>query len=153
MSSQSLFRLNVAGILQASDGRILVCERLGQKNSWQFPQGGVDLGENLEEALKRELSEEVGVLPETYSIRIQKGPYRYTYENGLLRGFAGKDQHFFLLDYKGPLDAIRLDLPHPEFQNYAWIRPETFRIEWLPEMKKEMYRRVFSDLLHTALRD
>lgn len=151
MSSDPQFRLNVAGILQTTDGRILVCERLGQKSAWQFPQGGVDEGETLEEALFRELSEEIGVPSSTYRIRARSGPYRYVYEKGPLRGFAGKDQHFFLADYTGALDAIQLDLPHPEFQQYAWIEPGSFRMEWLPSMKKAMYRSVFHDLLGTAL--
>jgi putative (di)nucleoside polyphosphate hydrolase len=151
MASKLEYRLNVAGILQSSDGRVLICERLGQSNAWQFPQGGVDAGETLEQALFRELEEEIGVPSSAYQIRTQSGPYRYTYEKGLIRGFAGKDQHFFLVDYSGALDAIRLDLPHPEFQNYAWIEPAHFRMEWLPVMKKEMYRAVFRDLLGTAL--
>jgi putative (di)nucleoside polyphosphate hydrolase len=147
------YRLNVAGILRLPDGKILICERLGQKNAWQFPQGGVDEGESLEEALMRELREEIGVHPASYRIHSRRGPYRYRYPHGLLRGFAGKDQHFFLLDYQGSTDAIELDLPHPEFQSYAWIAPSDFLMEWLPDMKKEMYRAVFRDLLGTALKD
>jgi putative (di)nucleoside polyphosphate hydrolase len=111
----------------------------------------VDEGETLEQALFRELAEEIGVEPSAYRIRSQSGPYRYTYENGSIRGFAGKDQHFFLVDYAGDLNAIRLDLPHPEFQNFQWIEPVHFRLGWLPNMKKEMYRRVFRDLLGTVI--
>jgi putative (di)nucleoside polyphosphate hydrolase len=153
MTTDPLFRLNVAGILRSSDGRILICERLGQKDAWQFPQGGVDEGESLEKALFRELNEEIGVLPTAYAIRKQSGPYRYMYPGGLLRGFRGKDQHFFLADYFGLLQDIVLDQPHPEFQSFAWIEPEQFETRWLPEMKKPMYREVFHDLLGIALKD
>lgn len=153
MASEERFRLNVAGILQIADGRVLICERLGKKNAWQFPQGGVDKGETLEQALFRELAEEIGVPSSAYRIRARSGPYRYVYENGPLRGFTGKDQHFFIADYAGALDAIHLDLPHPEFQQYAWIAPGEFRMAWLPNMKKAMYRSVFKDLLGTVLAD
>ena len=151
MSKSQKFRLNVAGILRDSQGRILVCERLGHTGAWQFPQGGVDDGESLEQALFRELREEIGVDSDSYAIVAQKGPYRYAYDGGPIRGVDGKDQHFFLAHYSGPQDAIQLDLPHPEFQAYQWIAPSAFQIDWLPNMKKVMYQHVFADLLDTKL--
>ncbi len=144
---QARFRLNVAGILRDKHGRILVCERLGKRGSWQFPQGGVDPGETLEAALHRELYEEIGVTPEQIEVRNTRGPYRYDFDGHVVKGFSGKDQHFFLVHYHGPEDAIRLDMPHPEFQAYRWILPETFELSWLPPMKRQMYRSVFTDLL------
>jgi len=141
------FRLNVAGILRDSQGRILICERVGKRGSWQFPQGGVDPGETLEGALARELYEEIGVTPEHTEIRNQKGPYRYEFEGSLVKGYHGKDQHFFLVHYHGKENGIHLDMPHPEFQAYRWIWPETFDLKWLPPMKRAMYTKVFSDLL------
>jgi putative (di)nucleoside polyphosphate hydrolase len=141
------YRLNVAGILRDPHGRILICERLGKRGSWQFPQGGVDPGETLEGALARELYEEIGVTPEQTEVRNQKGPYRYDFEGAVVKGFNGKDQHFFLVHYHGPEDAVCLDMPHPEFQSYRWILPETFELKWLPPMKRSMYRSVFADLL------
>jgi putative (di)nucleoside polyphosphate hydrolase len=141
------FRLNVAGILRDVHGRILICERLGRRGSWQFPQGGVDPGESLEAALSRELWEEIGVTPEQTELRNQAGPYRYSFDGAVVKGFHGKDQHFFLVHFHGNENDIRLDMPNPEFQAYRWILPETFNLLWLPEMKREMYRKVFSDLL------
>ena len=141
------FRLNVAGILRDTHGRILICERMGKRGSWQFPQGGVDPGESLQGALHRELYEEIGVTPEQTEIRNQSGPYRYDFEGAVVKGYHGKDQHFFLVHFHGPEDAIRVDPPHPEFQAYRWILPETFDLNWLAPMKREMYRRVFADLL------
>ena len=151
MSKLGNFRLNVAGILMDARGRILICERLGNAGAWQFPQGGVDDGETLEQALFRELQEEIGVDKTSYRVSAQKGPYHYAYDGGPIRGFDGKDQYFFLATYSGPEDAIRLDLPHPEFQAYQWISPSDFKIDWLPNMKKAMYIRVFEDLLETKL--
>lgn len=141
------YRLNVAAILKDSRDRILICERLGRKGSWQFPQGGVDPGETLEAALTRELYEEVGVTPEQAEIRSSAGPYRYDFEGAVIKGYHGKDQHFFLIRYHGPEDGIRLDMSSPEFQAYRWILPEDFNLDWLPPMKRPMYRQVFDDLL------
>jgi hypothetical protein len=38
-------------------------------------------------------------------------------------------------------------MPHPEFQAFRWILPETFDLQWLPVMKRPMYKQVFADLL------
>ena len=46
-----------------AEGFILVAERSNIRGAWQFPQGGVDPGEGLEEALFREIEEEIGVIP------------------------------------------------------------------------------------------
>ncbi len=43
----SSYRSNVAAILRRGDGKILVAERMNFKHAWQFPQGGVDKGEDL----------------------------------------------------------------------------------------------------------
>ncbi len=150
--SKNRFRLNVAGILRDVHGRILICERLGRKGSWQFPQGGVDPGESLQGALHRELYEEIGVGPEQIEVRNQAGPYRYEFDGLLVKGFHGKDQHFFLVHYHGDENAICLDMPNPEFQAFRWILPESFDLLWLPPMKRPMYQQAFADLLWIDLK-
>lgn len=57
--------VNVAvAVVQRGDGRILLAERPRDKESggfWEFPGGKFDAGERAEQALKRELHEEVGL--------------------------------------------------------------------------------------------
>ena len=55
------YRPNAAAILRRPDGKILVGERINFKHAWQFPQGGVDKGEDLIAAMFREVEEEIGV--------------------------------------------------------------------------------------------
>lgn len=142
------YRANVAGILRNAAGQILVCERLGVPEAWQFPQGGIDEGETPEQALTRELREETGVLPEHFTIIARRGPYRYLYGNGRVKkGFHGKEQLYFLCDFTGEDAHIDVATEHPEFQAFRWIAPEDFQLRWLPEMKREVYRAVFTDLL------
>ena len=151
-SSKLKFRLNVAGILQDPAGRILVCERLNNAGAWQFPQGGVDKGETLEIAVARELEEEIGVAPTQWDFVRQGGPYRYTFADGKqVRGFDGKDQHFFVLAYHGEPEAINVNMPNPEFCAYKWILPTEFDLACVPEMKRSMYKLVFQDLLGVEL--
>ncbi len=51
-------------------GQVLWAKRIGH-NAWQFPQGGIQFGETPEQALYRELREEVGLLPEHVQIVAQ----------------------------------------------------------------------------------
>jgi len=139
-------RANVAGILRNEAGKILVCERLGVDDAWQFPQGGIDPGETPAQALVRELREEIGLLPHHFTIVEHRGPYRYLYGSGRLKkGYHGKEQLYFLCDFHGKDREIRVETDHPEFQNFRWIDPARFQIGWLPEMKREVYRTVFAE--------
>ena len=150
--SEFEYRSNVAGILRNPEGRILVCERLEVEGAWQFPQGGVDEGESLEEALRRELWEEIGVVPEDYRIVETRGPYRYLFGDGRRkRGYHGKEQHYFLCDFSGPDARIRVETEHPEFRAWKWIAPAEFQTGWLPDMKLEVYRAVFRDFFKITL--
>ena len=54
------FRSNIAIVISNGRGKVFLAKRLGQK-AWQFPQGGIDAGESAEQALYRELYEEVGL--------------------------------------------------------------------------------------------
>jgi 8-oxo-dGTP diphosphatase len=53
----------VAGVL-VQNGRVLICQRRADDHhpgKWEFPGGKVEPGERLDEALRRELHEELGV--------------------------------------------------------------------------------------------
>ena len=154
-SSDENFKLrqNVAGILVQSDsGKILICERYKSAGAWQFPQGGVDEGENLQQALIRELNEEISLNAEDYTILDQKGPYQYMFGGGrMVKGHHGKIQHYFLARLDSPSSRINVKTAHPEFQDIRWIQPSEFKIKWLPEMKHEVYRAVFKDFFGVDL--
>jgi putative (di)nucleoside polyphosphate hydrolase len=138
------YRRNVAGLLVNSQGRVLICERRDHKNSWQFPQGGVDPHETLIEALHRELEEELGLEPRHYQILRQEGGYRYVFPNGAtrFRKFIGQEQTYFLCKMLGSDADIRLDRHRPEFVDWKWIEPEEFQLDWLPEFKRPVYKAV-----------
>lgn len=140
------YRANVAAILRKPNGEILICERLAMPGAWQFPQGGVDEGETWEQALVRELREEIGILPEDLQIVERRGPYRYLFGNGRMKkGHHGKEQYYFLADFSGSDSRINVHTEHPEFQAFRWIQPSEFERRWLPEMKHEVYQAVFSE--------
>jgi len=147
MNIEMNYRANVAGILRNAAGQILVCERLGAPEAWQFPQGGIDAGETPEQALARELREEIGVRPDHFAIVSRHGPYRYLYGNGRIKkGYHGKEQLYFLCDFIGHDGHINVATAHPEFQAFRWIAPRAFDLAWLPAMKRDVYRAVFAEI-------
>ena len=141
------YRPNVAGILCDGNGKILVGERLKHEGAWQFPQGGVDKGESLREALHRELEEEIGVSPDLYEIIEERGGYRYEFSGGRLKfgTYGGQEQTYFLCHFLGRPKQVRTDTKHPEFQAVRWIEPSDFDLKWVPKFKREVYAQVMRD--------
>jgi putative (di)nucleoside polyphosphate hydrolase len=146
------FRPNVALLLVDSRDRLLICERLGAPGSWQFPQGGVDKGEEVEAALLREVQEEVGLPAGAFEILASKGGYRYVFPQEVLairkmkkRGFEGQEQTYYLCRMRDDAPPINIEQEPREFQDFRWIDPKEFQLEWLPEFKREVYRAVMRD--------
>ncbi|RMD80390.1 MAG: RNA pyrophosphohydrolase [Gammaproteobacteria bacterium] len=124
------FRPNVGIILSNAEGRLLWARRIGQ-DAWQFPQGGIRRGESPEEALFRELHEELGLEPRHVSVLGQtRGWLRYRLPRRYIRRrrpgggptCIGQKQVWFLLRLEAEDSAVRLDLTdHPEFDAWRWV--------------------------------
>ena len=137
-----LYRPNVAAVIMNEEGEMLIAERSHIRGSWQFPQGGVDPGEGLEEALFREIEEEIGVKPELIKLLQRKGGYRYDFPKGRLKFgiYGGQEQVYYLCRFLGKDRDINLDTDHREFGRWRWIKPDRFDIEWVPKFKRHVYR-------------
>ena len=148
------YRPNVAAIFRKpKSGQILVGERSDHKNSWQFPQGGVDKGEDLIGALKREVEEEIGIIPKQYTLVSCHTNYRYKFPGGHLKKgkFCGQEQTYFLCDFDGKKNSIDLTNTDHEFRDYKWIYPKDFQLEWVPKFKRPVFKRVFRDFFGIKL--
>lgn len=154
-----LYRPNAAAIIVNHDGLLLICERKGNAEAWQFPQGGIDDGETAQQAAEREVFEEVGYRPGDYSMEDARGNYRYDYPEEVLndvkrkRGvpYVGQEQTYFLCRLHAGAPEPRLDAR--EFCRYRWIWPVDFKLEWLPPFKREVYRAVLKDFFGVDLTD
>ena len=143
------FRANVGIILTNDEGKLMLAGRVGAKG-WQFPQGGVDHGEDVESAMYRELREEVGleredvdVLGATDDWLRYRLPEKFVRKNSKPR-CIGQKQRWFLLKLLASEDRLRFDLgEEPEFDRIRWVD------FWRP-VNEVIYfkRRVYASALH-----
>lgn len=145
------FRANVGIILCNREDRVLWARRARQ-DAWQFPQGGIKKNETSEEAVYRELGEEVGLGPEhirvvgcTRSWLRYRLPSRFVrYGNKPL--CIGQKQIWYLLRFIGQEQDVRLDLTDkPEFDYWRWVN------YWHPlgeiiYFKRKVYQRALNEL-------
>ena len=121
------FRPNVGIILTNSDDQLLWARRIRQ-DAWQFPQGGIRAEETPEQAMYRELSEEIGLRPQHVTLLgATRGWLRYRLPERFIRRHqkpvcVGQKQVWFMLRLIGQERHVRLDLSDkPEFDNWRWV--------------------------------
>ena len=113
------YRPNVGVVLFHRDGRVWLGRRAGAPGpyNWQFPQGGVEPGEDLETAARRELAEETGARHATYLGRTD-GWIVYDFPPGMSSaknwwGFKGQKQVWFAFRFDGAENEFdRLERVH-----------------------------------------
>jgi putative (di)nucleoside polyphosphate hydrolase len=142
------FRANVGIIVCNCAGQVFWGKRLGQ-HSWQFPQGGIDEGETDEEAMYRELHEEVGLLPK--DVRIvgsTSGWLRYRLPPHMVRKAnkplcIGQKQRWFLVHLLSHDSNFNLRATSkPEFDGWRWVD------FWHPSQEVIYFKRkVYEDAL------
>lgn len=121
------YRANVGIILTNQQRQVLWAKRIGQE-AWQFPQGGMLPHETPEQALWRELEEEIGLNAHQASIlAVSHRWLRYRLPKRLIRHHVkplciGQKQKWFLLLLKQSDDAVNLTYsPTPEFSEWRWV--------------------------------
>ena len=152
------FRPNVGIVLlqsptrDAPSNRVLWARRVGGFNAWQFPQGGINASESTEEAVFRELYEEIGVSADAVTVLGQTASWlryrlpRHMRRNNSTPGFVGQKQKWFLLQLHAPDDAVRLDLHNkPEFDDWQWVS-FYYPIKQVVDFKQDVYRRALVEL-------
>ena len=144
------FRPNVGIILANERGQVLWAKRVGQ-DAWQFPQGGIESQESPEEALYRELMEEIGLGEDSVEVvGSTKGWLRYRLPKRMLRqnasSFVGQKQKWFLLKMLSDDKTVTFEHTEtPEFDLWQWV---TY---WYPlgqvvSFKQDVYRRAMKEL-------
>ncbi len=146
------FRPNVGIVLANDEGQLLWARRV-RRDGWQFPQGGVDSGETPQQAMYRELHEEVGLLPEQVKLlACTHGWLRYRLPGNLRRteqapSFVGQKQKWFLLRLLDEDGAVSVDRGHqPEFDQWRWVS-YWYPLSQIIFFKREVYRKALGELV------
>ena len=145
------FRPNVGIILLNHRNQVFWGKRI-RTHSWQFPQGGIKHGESPEQAMFRELHEEVGLLPDHVRIVARTRDWlRYEVPNHFIRKdarghYKGQKQIWFLLQLMGRDTDMNLRASnHPEFDAWRW-HDYWIPLETVIEFKRDVYQLALSEL-------
>jgi putative (di)nucleoside polyphosphate hydrolase len=145
------FRPNVGIVLLNARNQVFWGKRL-RTHSWQFPQGGIQHGESPEQAMLRELHEEVGLMPEHVHIVARTRDWlRYEVPSHFIRKdarghYRGQKQIWFLLQLVGRDSDMNLRATdHPEFDAWRW------NDYWVPldmviDFKRNVYELALTEL-------
>ena len=154
----SLYRPCVGVMLVNRHGHAFVGKRIDNREGdfWQMPQGGVDEGEEPDQALLRELWEETGATA-THVEVVARLPGELLYDlpdslKGKLWGgrYVGQRQTWYLARFTGADNDIDLEAHDPpEFCEWKWVVPELLP-ELIVPFKREVYAAIvagFRDLI------
>ena len=139
-------------ILSNTQGKVLWARRIGQ-NAWQFPQGGIKAHETPQQALFRELWEEVGL--ESRHVEVlgaTRGWLRYKLPKCLMRRqdhqpvCIGQKQIWYMLRLMGGDDKVRLDAADtPEFDGWRWV-DYWYPLQEVVAFKRDVYKKALKEL-------
>ncbi|AYA63129.1 MULTISPECIES: RNA pyrophosphohydrolase [unclassified Alteromonas] len=150
------FRANVGIVICNKMGQVFWARRYGQ-HSWQFPQGGIDEGETAEQAMYRELHEEVGLTQKDVTVLgVTRNWLRYKLPKRLIRQGSspvciGQKQKWFLLQLDcQEKDVNVLKSGHPEFDDWRWVS-YWYPIRNVVSFKRDVYRKVMKEFAGVAM--
>lgn len=162
---EKLYRQGV-GIIIVKDDKVFVGDRIKKvtaikngkvdkanknKGNMQIPQGGIDEGELISEALYRELLEETGLKKDDVRV-MESSSFKTKYDlpaemipESWGGKYAGQEHTWFKLELISDESAINLNSqPNPEFSSYMFIKPKE-AIKLAFSFKKDIYKKVFKE--------
>ena len=146
------FRPNIGIVICNRGGQLLWAKRAGE-SGWQFPQGGIKKRETLEQALYRELNEEVGLAVEDVRILHQTDDWlHYRLPKNFIRHHKnplciGQKQKWFLLSLESNDSKVRLTKSgQPEFDEWRWVS-YWYPLHQVIEFKRDVYRKALKELI------
>ena len=153
---QQGYRANVGIVLINNRQELFFAKRKHQRG-WQFPQGGIKIGESLTSAMYRELLEETGLTKDYVEVIYQsKEWYQYKIPKKFLKKLnnaspqvVGQKQKWFLVKLNGSDELVDLTCDskkNQEFDEWKWVNPSipAKEVVWF---KQDVYEKVLNEFL------
>ena len=144
------YRKCVGMMILNNKNEILVGRRLDHPSGyWQMPQGGIDLNENPEEAVWREMMEEIGTNNASL-IQTSKCWFNYDIPKDTLEKlpwgkiYIGQTQKWFLFRFTGQDSDVNVSTSNPEFSEWKWSKYESL-VDSIVPFKRELYRKIINE--------
>lgn len=155
MSHTNFFRASVGAVIVNDNNDVLACERMDVENAWQFPQGGIDGNESPDEAIHRELGEEIGIDTssdvELVAVHSDWLVYELPQDKRSARFGRGQAQKWFaytLTSEQAVIDLART--PEQEFRQHAWM-PMSKVVEQIVDFRQPVYQKLYRWLQHERI--
>ena len=132
------------------NNEILVGRRLDYPSGfWQMPQGGIDDNENPEEAVWREMMEEVGT-NNAELIKMSSQWVNYNIPQDTLdrlpwgKRYVGQTQKWFVFRFTGQESDINVGTENPEFSEWKWTKFNSLADNIVP-FKRDVYKKILEE--------
>ena len=129
---------------------ILVGRRLDHPSGfWQMPQGGIDVNENPEEAVWREMMEEIGT-NKVKLLKVSNQWINYNIPSETLKTlpwghkYIGQTQKWFAFQFTGKESDINVRTVNPEFSEWKWTKINLIVDEIVP-FKRDVYTKILKE--------
>lgn len=148
------FRCGVGLVVINQDGHCLAFERRLTPGEWQWPQGGIDRGEEPEAAAYRELNEEAGILPDHVELLVRLPEPTFYLFPDYIEGvhptegikYRGQRHDWFVFLFKGDTENLKYDLTDEvEFGAHRWT-PLHEMPNAIVGFKRDVYQNVVKQL-------
>ena len=144
------YRKCVGMMILNNNKEILVGKRIDHPSGfWQMPQGGIDEYENPEEAVWREMMEEIGTNNVTL-IKTSNQWLNYDIPNDTLktlpwgRKYKGQTQKWFAFKFTGNDQEINVGTTNPEFSEWKWVRIDSI-VDNIVPFKRDIYSTILKE--------
>ena len=148
MSNQ--YRKCVGIMILNKDKEILVGRRLDHPSGfWQMPQGGIDDNENPEDAVWREMMEEIGT-NKAELIKVSNQWVRYEIPAETLKTlpwgkkYIGQTQKWFAFQFVGEDSDINVGTDDPEFSEWKWTKIDSI-VDNIVPFKRDVYSTILKE--------
>ena len=148
MTSQ--YRRCVGMMILNNIKEILVGRRLDHPSGfWQMPQGGIDENENPEEAVWREMMEEIGT-NKAKLLKVSSQWINYDIPSETLKTlpwghkYIGQTQKWFAFQFTGEENDINVGTVNPEFSEWKWTKINLIVDEIVP-FKRDVYSTILKE--------